>query len=196
MNETSLNTCTEVCNECKIQSKTNCHFSLNQLLKFYLIVLPSFILGGIGISDYGNISLMIWLIIIVAFFLILEIRVLCSHCPHYLEPTNSLRCWANYGAPKLWKYRPGPLNIFEKTILLSGFLVVWGYPVVFISLLNNWLYLFWYIISVVFFYIFLKLSNCRRCINFACPLNGVKAEVKEQFFRNNPTVYNSWKKSN
>jgi len=88
------------------------------------------------------------------------------------------------------------MNISEKTILLLGFLVIWGYPAVFISLLYNWLYLFWYIISVIFFFVFLKLSNCRRCINFACPLNGVKAKTKEQFFKNDPTVYELWEKSN
>jgi hypothetical protein len=138
---------------------------------------------------------MLWLLIIGLFFLLIEISVLCTHCPHYSEPTDSLRCWANYGAPKLWKYRPGFMNIFEKTILLLGFFVVWGYSMVFILLLNNWLLLFWYLISVIFFFVFLKLSNCKRSINFSCHSNGVKTATKEQFLKNNPLIYDFWKKS-
>ncbi|GAJ20475.1 unnamed protein product, partial [marine sediment metagenome] len=26
---------------------------------------------------------------------------------------NTLKCWANYGSPKLWKYRPGPMSLNE-----------------------------------------------------------------------------------
>ena len=46
----------------------------------------------------------------VGFFGFIETRVLCSHCPHYAEEGASLRCWANYGSPKLFKYRPGPMS--------------------------------------------------------------------------------------
>ncbi len=38
-----------------------------------------------------------------------------------------LKGWANYGMPKLWKYRPGPMTFWEKVIFCTGFGLVWGY---------------------------------------------------------------------
>ena len=32
--------------------------------------------------------------------------------------TKTLKCWANYGSPKLWKYRPGPMSLAEKTVFI------------------------------------------------------------------------------
>ncbi len=192
MNERPINTCSnETCNNCDIHSKITCHFNLGQLIRFYLIVLPSFIIGGIGIYNYSTTILLIWLSIIGLFFLLIEIRVLCTHCPHYNESTDSLRCWANYGAPKLWKFRPVPMNIFEKAILILGFIVVWGYPILFISLIEKWILLSGYFFSVVFFFTLLKQWNCKRCMNLSCPLNGVDSEIKEEFFKNNPLINDS-----
>lgn len=64
----------------------------------------------------------------IAFFGFIEIRVMCSHCPHYAESPTSLKCWANYGSPKLWQYRPGPMSLVEKAVFFIGFAIVWGYP--------------------------------------------------------------------
>jgi hypothetical protein len=53
-------------------------------------------------------------------FGLLEIRVMCSHCPHYAEAGRLLKCWANYGSPKLWAYRPGPMCRMETLHLEHG----------------------------------------------------------------------------
>lgn len=177
-----IHTCLKVnCSTCIINSKLNCHFNFGQLLRFYLIVLPSFIISGIGIYNYSITGLVIWLAIIGLFFQIIEIRVLCTHCPHYAELSYSLRCWANYGALKLWKYIPGPMNFPEKTILILGFIVVWGYPIIFIALLENWILLIANIFSVIIFFTLLRQYNCKKCINFSCPLNIVDIEIREEF---------------
>jgi hypothetical protein len=69
-----------------------------------------------------------WLTMIIGYFGFIEIRVMCSHCPHYAESDSSLKCWANYGSPKIWKYRPEPMSFIEKAIFLGGFAIIWGYP--------------------------------------------------------------------
>jgi hypothetical protein len=193
MDDKPITTCSrDTCISCDIRSKIVCHFTIGQLIRFYLIALPSFIIGGIGIYNFSITGFLIWIAIIGLFFLLIEIRVLCSHCPHYNESSNSLRCWANYGAPKLWKFKPGPMNISEKVILLSGFLIVWSYPILFITLIENWILLSIYIFSVLLFFTLLRLFNCKKCMNFSCPLNNVDIKVKEEFFKNNPLIYNRW----
>jgi hypothetical protein len=183
MTSKPANTCLkESCNNCKIISKLNCHFNYGQLLRFYLIVLPSFIIGAIVIYKYAFLDLIIWLIIIAIFFLIVEIRVLCSHCPHYSKSSGTLRCWANFGAPKLWKDRPGPMNNFERTILILGFIIVWGYPIIFAFKIKDWLLLSIYVLSVVLFFTLLRQFFCKKCVNFFCPLNIVSTEIIDEFY--------------
>ena len=122
------------CRDCRLQGLIHCHFDLFDLAKFILAVLPSFILGALGIRMIDSNLILPWVVLCVGFFGFVEIKILCSHCPHYAEPGNFLRCWANHGSPKLWKYRPGPLSPIEKIVLLGGFGMVWGYPLVFLIL--------------------------------------------------------------
>ena len=194
MKEIPVNTYSaKTCDNCALHSGINCHFTIGQLIRFYLIVLPSFILGGTGIYQYSSIFLVMWLAILGLFFFVIEIHVLCTHCPHYAEPDYTLRCWANYGAPKPWKFRPGPMNGYEKAIQLSGFAVVWGYPVPFMISNTNWYLLIGYVCSVLFFFISLKRLYCKICMNLSCPLNGVKPEIKRKILEKNPVIRDSWK---
>jgi hypothetical protein len=148
--------------------------------------------GGAGILASGLIPLLIWIAIFVGFFNFVEIRVMCSHCPHYAEEGKTLKCWANYGSPKIWKYRPGPMSITEKTIFLSGFGVVWGYPLGFLVAGGLWYLLGLYALLTIGFFVTLKRSFCTRCMNFACPLNGVPGPVREVFWELNPEIGRAW----
>lgn len=194
--ENPIATCVfETCDNCSVGNDLHCHFVLKDLIHFLLISLPPFLIGGAGIYTINGWWLLPWLVIIVGFFGFVEIRVMCSHCPHYAEEINSLKCWANYGAPKIWKYRPGPMTFLEKTIFLTGFVFVWGYPLIF--LLTNGIQLFLlivYIISTAGFFMTLKNFLCSQCINFACPLNSVSAKVRQGFFEHNPEVSKAWNK--
>ncbi len=192
-----IKTCSnDICNNCDIQAKVNCKFNFTQLLKFYGISLPSFILAGLFLYNYQVTALKTWYLIIGLFFLVVEIRVLCSHCPHYEKSSYFLSCWANYGAPKLWRYRPGPMNILEKLILIVGFIIVWGYPLAFIILHKNWTILVFYIILTTIFFIVLRRKNYVQCINLSCPLNSVDPLTKNQFLKNNPEIQKYWENMN
>jgi len=127
------------------------------------------------------------------FFGFVEIRVMCSHCPHYAEEGSSLKCWANHGSPKLWKYRPGPMSTAENIVFFGGIVAVWGYPLPFFFVGGLWFLLGLYILLSAGFFVTLKMFLCSQCMNFACPLNGVPEPVRNRFFDRNPLVADAWK---
>jgi len=176
------------CDGCPTGTALHCHFTLKDLTHFLLLALPSFLIGGAGIYYKSGWMLVLWIAMIVGFFGFLEIRVMCSHCPHYAEPGHSLKCWANYGSPKLWRYRLGPMTLIEKTIFFGGFIVVWGYPLLFLLAGSQWFLLIVYILSTTGFFMTLRKYFCSQCINFTCPLNTVDETARRGFFDRNPEI--------
>jgi hypothetical protein len=189
-----LHTCSaENCNGCEAPNQLTCHFNGKQLLRFALIGFPPFIIAGIIIARLNPWLLIPWVLFTLTYFGLVEIRVMCSHCPHYGEPgLKTLKCWANYGAPKLWKFRPGPMSLYEKIVFYSGFVIIFGYPIVCSIFAKSYLLLGLYLIIAILFGWALKKYYCGRCINFACPLNHVDHEIRNQFFNKNPTVRDAW----
>jgi hypothetical protein len=182
----------ETCDNCTVGNTLHCHFTLRDLIHFLLIAFPSFLLGGAGIYHISGLMLIPWLILIIGYFGFVEIRVMCSHCPHYAEEGSTLKCWANYGSPKIWKYRPGPMTYWEKVIFFVGFALVWGYPFIFLMYGFQLFLLSVYLLTVVGFFMTLRTFLCSQCINFACPMNTVKDEVRRDFFEHNPRVAEAW----
>jgi hypothetical protein len=182
----------ETCDNCIVNNSLHCHFTLGDLIRFLLLASPSFLLGGAGIYRTNGWLLIPWLILIIGYFGIVEIRVMCSHCPHYAEEGSSLKCWANYGSPKIWKYRPGPMTFWEKVIFFIGFAVVWGYPLIFLVASKQLFLLIAYLLSVAGFFAVLRTFFCSQCMNFACPLNRVENAVRRDFFERNPEIAEAW----
>ena len=190
-----LATCVaETCENCPVSDRLHCHFAMRDLVHFLLIVFPGFLLGGYGIYNVSGQMLIPWLAIIVAYFGFVEIRVMCSHCPHYAEEGKSLKCWANYSSAKLWKYRPRPMTSREKVVFLGGFVLVWGFPIVFLAYGLQLFLLLVYLVTVAGFFMTLKSFLCTQCINFACPLNRVGEDVRALFFERNPRIAEAWGK--
>jgi hypothetical protein len=192
-----LSTCSSAdCAGCPLQSRLQCHFSSRELLRFFGIAFPPFILGGIGITRIDPWLLLPWIGLAISYFGFVEIRVMCSHCPHYAEPgTRSLQCWANYGSPKLWKYRPGPMSVGEKTVFFTGLVLIAGYPLAFLVVGEQWLLLIMFVVMVAVMAIAMRALMCTRCMNFACPLNRVEQSIRSAFFSRNPVVFQAWKES-
>ncbi len=189
-----LATCSPpTCDSCPVAGKIQCHFRPLDLILFLILCLPGFLLGGRAVLNGGGWWFALWLAIILAFFGTVEIRVMCSHCPHYAEHGRFLSCWANHGSPKPWKYRPGPMSFGEKVVFLGGFVLVWGYPLVFFIDLERWFELGLYALCVPGFFMTLKVFYCTRCMNLACPLNGVEPEARQEFSEKNPRVKEAWK---
>ena len=187
-------TCTsKTCDGCPVHGTLHCHFVPQDLISFLLIALPPFLLGGFTIYLVSGWLLIPWLLFILAYFGFIEIWVMCSHCPHYAEKGNSLKCWANYGSPKIWKYRPGPMTFWEKAVFFSGLVLVWGYPLFFLISNVQLFLLIVYLMTTAGFFTTLRMFLCSQCMNFACPMNTVKNEVRRDFFERNPKIAKAWK---
>ncbi len=185
--EKPLATCVaESCAGCPAGEELHCHFKLRDLGQFMLLSAPSFLLGGAGIYHISGWMLALWLLLIVGYFGFLEIRVMCSHCPHYAEPGRTLKCWANYGAMKLWRPRAGPMSAVEKFLFLAGLITVFVYPLVFILLGGQWFLLIVYVVVLAVYYMTVRMFFCTQCMNFACPLNLVAEGTRAQFRERNP----------
>lgn len=191
----TLYTCKEEsCEQCSASGEIVCHFTGKSLAMFLYLNLPLLILGGFFIARLDSGLFLSWILFMIAYFGFIEIRVMCSHCPHYGEPgLKSLKCWANYGAPKIWKYRPGPMSNLEKVIFLSGLLFIFALPVFPLIISADYIFLGFYVLLLLRWKTGLKTLYCSSCINFACPLNAVIDEVREVFFEKNPVVGRAWK---
>lgn len=188
-----LATCVaESCDDCSVREGLHCHFTGRDLTRFMIAVSPAFVVGGAGIVRSGVWWLVPWLAIALGYFGLVEIRVMCSHCPHYAEPGRFLQCWANHGSPKLWRYRPGPMSSMEKAVFWAGLVAVAGYPLVFLLMGMQWLLLALFVLSLAAAGTFMQTQMCSQCICFACPLNGVQDEVRQGFFERNPGVAEAW----
>lgn len=189
-----LATCTSSnCSGCPLQHRLHCHFRSQDLLRFLGIAFPPFIIGGIGIQRINAWLVLPWLALVIAYFGFIEIRVMCSHCPHYAEPgSKSLQCWANYGSPKLWKYSPGPMSWAEKLVFFSGLAIVAAYPLWFLIAWGQWLLLALFLVAVAGMAFLMGRLMCARCMNFACPFNSVDQTARQAFFARNPEVDRSW----
>lgn len=188
-----LSTCASPdCMGCPVSDSLHCHFSAGGLVHFYSISFPSFLVGGAAILAVGLAPLFIWIGIVVAFFGFIEIRVMCSHCPHYAEEGATLRCWANYGSPKLWKYRPGPMTTVEKAVFFGGLAMVWGFPLPFFFVTGRWFLLVLFVLVTTSFFMTLRKFLCSQCMNFACPLNTVPDRTRRAFWDRNPVVGKAW----
>jgi hypothetical protein len=189
-----LNSCLQSsCEDCPLLDSLHCHFKGVDLAKFLTVVFPAFIIGCVGVYLSGIWFFIPWIALILIYFGLIEIRVMCSHCPHYAETGSTLKCWANYGMPKLWRYRPGPMSGMEKVIFLAGLLLIFGYPLVLFGVISNWFLAVLYGLSMVGAYFYMRRSMCSQCMNFACPLNLVDEDRREAFFKRNPNIAVAWR---
>jgi hypothetical protein len=186
----------ESCEGCAIADQVHCHFRASELRDFLLVAAPAFVLGAVGIMRAGRGWgwLLPWLGLVLGYFGFLEIRVMCSHCPHYAEPGSTLKCWANYGAPKLWRYRPDPMSGWETLLFFAGAAVVVGYPLAWMMVGRQWLVTAAFVAAGAGGITMLRTFLCTQCMSFACPLNRVPRAVREAFWERNPSVGEAWKR--
>jgi hypothetical protein len=182
------------CQTCVLKSHLNCHFNLWGLLRFLGVAFLPFILAGIGMTHVNAWLLIPWVAFALSYFGLIEIRVMCSHCPHYAQPEiKSLKCWANYGSPKLWRYNPGPMSSSEKLVFFIGLGLIAGYPLVILLIGKAWLLLTLFILTIVGMGTLMSRTMCNHCMNFACPFNQVEMKQREAFFKLNPIIDDAWK---
>ncbi|MFX1572655.1 MAG: hypothetical protein ACFFB0_07900 [Promethearchaeota archaeon] len=183
----------EECNSCPIKGKLICHFHVKYLISFIGFFLIFAITAFIGVIMAGfGWFLFGWVAFWLFFFEFWEIRILCSHCPYYAEEGKTIHCIANYGSFKLWKYHPEPMKLSEKIQLMLGFIILFGYPLIFLILGSQFIFLLISTIEIFLFFTFLFTKRCGDCLNFSCPFNRVKKDVIDTFLNKNPVMRKAW----
>ena len=194
------NTCTimdeEHCKDCPLKADLKCRFTRGHLLRF---ITPAFIfmlLSGAGMIVNGFYwQLGVWVLFLIVFFTLWEIRILCSHCPFYAEDANTLHCIANYGSPKVWKYHPEPMSQSEKIQLLIGFGLFGGWNLIWLISAGDWVFAGLHLVLIAGFFTWLTQRVCNQCVNFSCPLNHVPKPIVDAYLRRNPIMKDAWVKS-
>jgi hypothetical protein len=115
----------------------------------------------------------------------IEWYVLCRHCPCYEHSgkdhgnENRFYCLANWGSPKLFKYKPGHISRGGRAVFLGfvGFFLL--FPIAYF--LDRWELVFFQLMFAVIFAVSLRHWSCSSCPNFGCILNCVPEENRKRF---------------
>jgi len=207
------------CSGCSIHSDLHCKWDSRVLNGFYATSLPSVIIAIFGMVVIGILTGAWWPLIAYGIYFpvmlgIFETGFLCSHCPYYAEDSKTLHCLANHGNPKIWPYRPGPLNRLEKFMMVF-FVLGLGW---FIAPLAVEAYGIWFIaanyaeysliallgmvgitgaslVAGVSFLLIARTFFCSSCVNFSCPLNTVPKVVIDEYLKKNDVMRKAWEES-
>lgn len=184
---------TSECKECSLNDRLKCRYNHRDLLNFIVpslaLIMLAFIgmiLAGYGWYIFGEIGFMLF------FFNFWETRILCSHCPYYVEKCLTLHCIANYGSLKIWKYNLGLMNKLEKIQFIIGTTVLIGYPFIFLILGKQYILALLIAVGVIMFFWYLRKYTCSKCINFSCLLNSVPKETVDRYLKRNPVMRKAW----
>ncbi len=181
------------CAECAIDGRLMCHYDARDTLNFLMVILPAMVTMVIGVFQAGYAwHLLVWLGYLLLFFFGWEARVLCSHCPMWAEEGRVLRCHANYGVIKFWKYRPGPMSKAEQWQFIAGVLIGMGYPLALMLLGKQWPWAVAGLAALTSGAYNLRKISCSRCIHFSCPANAVPKPVVDAYLRRNPVIRAAW----
>jgi hypothetical protein len=185
-----------ICQECQTNGKLMCRFDREDMVNFFMIVLPFGITAVAGTirAGYGW-YLLLWLAYSLFFFFVWEARVLCRHCPYWAEGGSTLRCHANYGIIKIWKYQPRPMSKMEKIQFVIGALLWIGLPFPFLLLGQEYLLALIGVSAAISGAFILRKNVCIRCINFSCPMNKVPKQLVDTYLKRNPQIQAAWEAS-
>ncbi|MBN1647617.1 MAG: hypothetical protein JW874_06260 [Spirochaetales bacterium] len=204
------------CASCANYSVLHCKWDKSILALFGVTASCTMLIHIFGLVITGIMShtwqpLVIYLCFFPFFFLVIEGKYLCSHCPYWAEDSAILHCLANHGLPKLFKYNPAPVKKYGKAIILASFLFGFLCSIVVQSwnILHNFnalketaaamLGLFGVlgasVLGLVFFASVLFMVFCSRCVNFNCPLNRVPKKHRDEYLKQNPVIREAWEKA-
>lgn len=181
------------CKDCNEKEDLNCRFSFAKLLQFYCLFLPFAIAAIIGVEKSGySFYLWGWVMMAIVFFGFWEIYILCCHCPFYAQDNGLIVCIANFGCPRFFRYQPGPISKSKKIQLVIGFIIMSGYPFIFMILGHQYLLLFLSLVGLLFFFGGLFKFKCTKCVNFSCFFNRVPVNKVNAYLKRNPVMAKAW----
>jgi len=159
--------------ETELRLKTRHKFL--DFLYWNLVVSVPLITACIAIGTHSILGLILYLIAGILLATVL-LKFYCTHCPHYIQSANTLKCMFFWGIPKFFMPKPGPLSILDKVVALSATLVIILLPL-------HWLLsapglLIIYVLSVGVMGTTLKRYECSRCTYFQCPSKSVPEDLR------------------
>jgi len=172
-----------------------CRYDIKDSLLFVIAMLPYIIVSIVGSIKVGlGVWLWAWLAYAGIFFILIEPLVLCRYCPYWDLPGKTLKCHANYGVLKLFKYKPGESTLLEKTLFIITALIFFCIPLCLLIIGKSYL-LFAIGSSSLFSFIYVaKNTICTKCINFSCPINSINKETKKQYLEQNKVMKDAYLK--
>ncbi|MFX1539861.1 MAG: hypothetical protein ACFFBX_03680, partial [Promethearchaeota archaeon] len=168
-------------------------FNRKPLLMFafgFLVILIPVVLGLVLAGLW--IFLIVWIIYAIFFLQVWENRILCSHCPYYGSEGRTLRCHANYGLFKLWKYNPAPMSHSEQAQMVIGVAIMIGFPFPLLFLSQQWVFLIFALFGAIVLGAILFGWLCVQCVNFSCPFNRVPKDEVDAFLKEHPEMQKAW----
>jgi hypothetical protein len=182
---------------CKFDIKDTIYFIIPVLGEWIVVVtgiFHGFISGGL--NSFQLIFFFASYIAYLAFFFqVWENKILCSHCPYYaFEDEKKVKCYANYGIHKAWKYNPAPMSRFERVQFIIGIIIFAGYPYVFLLLAEMYVYFGIALLFAFIWIVSMHYLSCSKCPNFSCPLNNVPKDVVDNYLKRNNVMRKAWEK--
>jgi hypothetical protein len=200
------------CDSCLNKGNISCKPDRNKaivshLLEFSFIIMAVFGVLVTSILLNSWILIVVYIIFIVLFFLVIQSRITCSHCPYYAEKRRFLHCTENHFTPKLWRYHPEPIKLWEKAGTVVGFTFLGSYPII-VDIYGLWIFsqgsvdfvsilgYFGIILGTLFalgaFYLTFFFLYCPHCLNFSCMFNKVPKKYVNEYLKRNPVIQKAW----
>jgi hypothetical protein len=200
------------CSTCGNNNKIFCKPDENKDVISHLLEVSFIIMAVLGTGLTSVLLGSLWPVVVfsifsVLFFLVIQPRITCSHCPYYAEDRLFLHCTENHFSPKIWQYHPEPIDWWEKVATVVGFVFLGVYPLL-IELYG--VYVFWNsnpglmsllgvigmfvgtILTLALFYGVFFLLYCPHCVNFSCVFNKVPEEYVQRYLNQNPVMKQAW----
>lgn len=192
-----------LCADCSVNGKLMCTFNIKDTIYFILPVIgvwTTLIMGIIYAFIVGKIYIPFLIIFsvgyvgyVIFFLQVWENKILCSHCPYYaFEDERHVKCYANFGIYKLWKYNPAPMTTSEKIQFLIGIAFFVGIPLILFLIIGFYLFIGISLTLALVWVISMHFLSCSKCPNFSCPLNNVSKEVVNEYLKRNSVMRKAW----
>jgi hypothetical protein len=201
------------CDSCPNHLHIFCKPDPNKVVVSHLLESSFLVMAGFGLWMTGLVlgswlPLVGFIVFCALFFLVIQPRITCSHCPYYAEDRRFLHCTENHFSPKLWRYHPEPISRWEKIGTTIGFIALAAYPLLFeqyavyraaalpiltvAGLVGIFLATAF---TLALFYVTFVMLYCPHCVNFSCAFNKVPKHYVDEYLKRNPVIRDAWKKT-
>jgi hypothetical protein len=143
-----------------------------------------FVTACIAILKSSTVWMIVYIAASIVIFAIVVFKFFCTHCPHYVQSENTVKCMFVRWVPKYFEPKPGPYDLIEKAIVAIVLLIWVVFPLYWLYLNRGLLVI--YIVSLTILFATIRRYECGRCIHFHCPTNSVPEDVRKRFLEANP----------